>query len=162
MWTADNADNQVWRIVPDAGGGVHIVARDTILVRIPVVTLAWDIAGGSTADAAPLQMNVASSTTTSARFTLSNILTPPNPGGFTVASSTSEVALTWTSAPTAAAYQVKRALTTGGPYTVIAGPVTSTSYVNTGLATGTTYYYVVSATTALGESPDSAEVIGRP
>lgn len=162
MWTADNSDNKIWRIVPDASGGVRFVSRDTILMGIPVTSLAWDIAAGSTADGARLQMNTASTATGSERFTLSGVATPPNPGSVVAASSTGQVTLTWAAAPTATTYQVKRALTSGGPYTPVAGPFAATSYANTGLASGTIYYFVVSASNASGESPDSAEVIGRP
>jgi len=44
-----------------------------------------------------------------------------------------------------AGYTVKRATTSGGPYTSIATGVTSSNYSDTGLSPETTYYYVVSA-----------------
>jgi fibronectin type 3 domain-containing protein len=56
---------------------------------------------------------------------------------------------------------VKRAAVSGGPYSVIASP-TSTSYTDTGLANGTTYYYVVSAVNSLGESAASSKVSATP
>ncbi len=56
---------------------------------------------------------------------------------------------------------MKRATTSGGPYTQIAAP-TSTSYGDTSLTNGTTYYYVVSAFNSAGESPDSAQTTVRP
>jgi cellulose 1,4-beta-cellobiosidase len=51
---------------------------------------------------------------------------------------------------------VKRSTTSGGPYTLIASP-TGTTYTNTGLQSGATYYYVVSAVNAAGESPNSSQ-----
>jgi hypothetical protein len=53
-------------------------------------------------------------------------------------------------------YYVKRSPSTGGPYTTITN-TSSTSYTDTGLLDGTTYYYVVSAFNGGGESSDSAE-----
>jgi len=56
---------------------------------------------------------------------------------------------------------VKRATSNGGPYTQIAAP-TATSYNNTALTNGTTYYYVVTAVNSVGESANSAQVIAVP
>src|SRR3984893_8139329 len=71
------------------------------------------------------------------------------------------VTLTWTASSGATSYHVKRATTNGGPYTQIAAP-TSTSYTDTSLTNGTTYYYVVSALNAAGESANSAQVSATP
>jgi hypothetical protein len=71
--------------------------------------------------------------------------------------STSQINLAWSVAPGAASYAVKRATTSGGPYTTIATGVTGTSYSDTGRSALTTYYYVVSATNGNGTSADSAE-----
>ena len=66
--------------------------------------------------------------------------------------------------PSAAAtgYNVKRATTSGGPYTTVASGVTSTNYTDTGLTNGVTYYYVVSASNAIGTGLDSTEVSVTP
>jgi hypothetical protein len=56
---------------------------------------------------------------------------------------------------------VKRATTNGGPYTQIAAP-TSTSYTDTSLTNGTTYYYVVSALDSAGESANSSQASATP
>ena len=56
---------------------------------------------------------------------------------------------------------MKRATTSGGPYTTIASPFT-TSYTDSGLTNGTTYYYVISAVNSAGESPDSSQVSATP
>jgi hypothetical protein len=50
---------------------------------------------------------------------------------------------------------VKRSPTNGGPYAAIVTGLTNTSYNNTGLSSGVTYYYVVAAVNAAGESPNS-------
>ncbi|MCG9968017.1 fibronectin type III domain-containing protein [Pelotomaculum terephthalicicum JT] len=68
--------------------------------------------------------------------------------------------LTWDSVPNATCYNVKRATTSGGPYEVIATSIKETTYIDadTDMSNGTTYYYVVSAVTADGESGDSNEI----
>jgi fibronectin type 3 domain-containing protein len=55
-------------------------------------------------------------------------------------------------------YTVKRAITSGGPYTTITTGLTNLIYTDTGLTNGVTYYYVVSGANAGGSGPDSAEV----
>ena len=58
-------------------------------------------------------------------------------------------------------YNVKRSATSGGAYTTI-GTVTATSFTDTNVSNGSTYYYVISATNTLGENPNSAEVTATP
>jgi len=68
--------------------------------------------------------------------------------------------LVWTAPPAVAGvtvtYAVKRSTTQGGPYTVVATGVPTTSYTDPNLGLGVTYYYVVSAVSVL-ESVDSGE-----
>jgi fibronectin type 3 domain-containing protein/regulation of enolase protein 1 (concanavalin A-like superfamily) len=87
---------------------------------------------------------------------------PPAPTGLTAILGENQVTLSWTPSPAATSYNVKRATTGGGPYTNVATGVTSTNYVNTGLTNGVTFYYVVSASNAIGTGPDSAEVSVTP
>ncbi len=85
---------------------------------------------------------------------------PPTPTGLTAtAISSSRIGLSWTASPNAPGYSVKRATTSGGPYTTIATGVTGTNFLNTGLTPSTTYYYVVSAGSLAGESADSAPAV---
>jgi hypothetical protein len=82
--------------------------------------------------------------------------TPPAPTGLAATSPTKKkINLTWNASAGATSYNVKRSTVNGGPYTTIAPGVTSTSYTNGGLTSGTTYYYVVSAVNAGGESANS-------
>jgi len=76
--------------------------------------------------------------------------------------SSSQINLSWTSSDGATGYNVKRATVSGGPYTVIAANLSALAYTNTGLANGTKYYFVVSATNVVGESANSIEVSARP
>ena len=52
---------------------------------------------------------------------------------------------------------MKRSLTNGGPYTIVASGVTATNYSDGGLAGGTIYYYVVSAMVTGSESSNSLQ-----
>jgi len=87
---------------------------------------------------------------------------PSAPTGLTATPGDGRVALTWTASSGAASYNVKRSAASGGPYTTIATGVSTTSYTDTTVANGTTYYYVISAVNAAGESPDSSEVSATP
>lgn len=59
--------------------------------------------------------------------------------------------LTWNALSGALNYNVLRSATSGGPYTPVASGVTSTSYTDTTVVNGNTYYYVVSAVDANGD-----------
>jgi cellulose 1,4-beta-cellobiosidase len=69
--------------------------------------------------------------------------------------------LSWTSSQGATGYHVWRQLTPGGASTLIA-TVTGTSYTDTGLTNGTTYYYRVTAFNSLGDGPASNQVAVTP
>jgi len=71
------------------------------------------------------------------------------------------VSLSWSASSGATSYHVKRALTSGGPYSQVGAP-TASSYTDTSLTDGTTYYYVVSALDSAGESANSAQVSAVP
>lgn len=86
---------------------------------------------------------------------------PAAPTGLAATPSNHQVSLTWNPTTTASSYNVKRSTTSGGPYTHVADATVSND-TDTGLANGTTYYYVVSAVNANGESANSSEVSGTP
>lgn len=88
-------------------------------------------------------------------------LPPATPTGLAATAGNAQVALSWNSSSGATSYNLKRSTTNGGPYTTITSP-TGTSYTNTGLTNGTTYYYVVSAVNAAGESANSSQVSATP
>ena len=67
------------------------------------------------------------------------------------------VTLTWNVSAGAASYYVKRSLSNGGPYTVIGNPGTG-NYTDLATVNGSSYYYVVSAINAVGESANSSQV----
>jgi fibronectin type 3 domain-containing protein len=98
-----------------------------------------------------------------ASATPQNVQTPPPaPTGLTAAPGNAQVTLNWNASSGASSYNVKRSTTSGGPYTTIATGVTSTSFTNTGLTNGTTYFFVVSAVNSAGESGNSNQASATP
>ena len=71
------------------------------------------------------------------------------------------VTLNWTASSGASSYNVKRATTSGGPYTQVASVQTTTD-TDSSVSNSTAYYYVVSAVNSTGESANSAQVSATP
>jgi endoglucanase len=86
---------------------------------------------------------------------------PSPPTGLTASAGNAQVALSWSTSSGATAYDVKRSTVSGSGYATISSP-TSTSYTNTGLTNGTTYYYVVAAKNANGSSANSSQASATP
>jgi hypothetical protein len=87
---------------------------------------------------------------------------PAAPTGLTATPGNPSVALAWTApsgSPTS--YNIKRSLTTGGPYTLV-DRTAATSYTDIYVTNRTKYYYVVTAVNASGEGPNSNEVAATP
>jgi fibronectin type 3 domain-containing protein len=86
---------------------------------------------------------------------------PAIPSGLTATAGNAQVSLNWTASAAATSYNVKRSITSGGPYTKISSP-TATSFSDTSLTNGTIYFYVVSAVNSAGESANSSEANAKP
>lgn len=90
-----------------------------------------------------------------------NLSVPAPPTALSATGGNAQVALTWSGSAGATSYNVKRATVSGGPYTTVGSP-SGTSFTNTGLTNGTTYYYVVGAVNGAGESANSSQVSATP
>jgi hypothetical protein len=91
------------------------------------------------------------------------VIAPSAPTDLTATPGDAQVALNWGAVTDATSYNVYRATTSGGPYTQIMSGVTGTTYTDTGLTNGTTYFYVVTAVNAAGvESAYSNEASATP
>jgi len=98
------------------------------------------------------------SATTLATTTLPNV-----PTGLTAAAGNAQVTLSWMASAGATSYNVYRSTTPGGEGTTASATgIASTSYTNTGLTNGTTYYYKVAAVNAVGTSAQSSEISATP
>jgi len=86
---------------------------------------------------------------------------PPPPTNLLATPGSNHVALTWTLSTGASSYSVKRSTASGGPYTVIGNPA-GAGYDDLTAVNGTTYFYMVSAINAAGESANSSQVSGTP
>lgn len=87
---------------------------------------------------------------------------PAIPANLVATAGSAQVVLAWNAANGATGYILKRSTTNGGPYAVIDVNVSGLAYTNSGLANGTVYYFVVSATNLVGESSNSIQVGARP
>src|SRR5207237_6854223 len=86
---------------------------------------------------------------------------PPAPTGLKAPPGDGRVALSWNAAGGATGYNVYRG-TASGSEALLQSGVTGTTFTDTGLANGTTYFYRVSGVNAAGEGPQSAEVSATP
>jgi hypothetical protein len=86
---------------------------------------------------------------------------PPTPMNLAATPGYGQISLTWDPSPSATSYNVKHALSSGGPYTTIASTA-NTSCNDSNVIDGVTNYYVVSALNIGGESANSAEVSAIP
>lgn len=83
---------------------------------------------------------------------------PLVPTGLTATTiSGTQINLAWNAAAGASGYNLKRSTTSGGSYVTIATNLQYLNFSDTGLTSGTAYYYVVAATNIYGESANSLE-----
>lgn len=82
------------------------------------------------------------------------------PASLAATAGDAQVGLTWSAVTGATSYNVKRS-TTSGAETKISSP-TTTAFIDSGLANGTKYFYVVSAVSGSTESANSSEVNATP
>jgi alpha-tubulin suppressor-like RCC1 family protein len=96
--------------------------------------------------------------------TLTPTVGPTPPADVVPLSGNGQVRLTWAASPAAGRYHVSRSANPGGPYVPVpAGQdVAATTFTDTGLQNGATYWYAVRAANTFGESSDSVAVAGVP
>jgi N-acetylneuraminic acid mutarotase len=93
-------------------------------------------------------------------YTLQSVVNAPS--ALIANAGNSQVTLTWSGVTGATGYNIKRSTTAGGPYTTVASNVYGSPYTDTTVTNGTTYYYVVTAINAGGESGNSNEASATP
>ncbi|MDB6123616.1 MAG: hypothetical protein JWQ71_2609 [Pedosphaera sp.] len=87
---------------------------------------------------------------------------PSVPTGLATSVSPGKVSFSWMIPANATSFNVKRSTTSGSSYVTIASNVTASSFIDYSFTPNTTYYYVVSAQNAAGESPNSAQASATP
>ncbi|HZU97267.1 MAG TPA: fibronectin type III domain-containing protein, partial [Planctomycetota bacterium] len=94
----------------------------------------------------------------SAEASATTLPNPPQAPTNVAASAVSQtqINVTWTAASGATSYVVSRGTQSGGPYTQVGTP-TTTTFQDAGLTANTTYYYVVQAVNAGGTSTNSSQ-----
>ena len=90
------------------------------------------------------------------------VVTPAAPVALLAAPGENAIPLRWQPSFGATSYTVKRATSSGGAYSTVASGITASSYTDTSVANGTTYYYVVTATNSAGTSANSPEDSAKP
>jgi fibronectin type 3 domain-containing protein len=85
------------------------------------------------------------------------VVAPPVPFGVVTTPSAGQIGLQWTYEENATGYRIYRGATPGGEGATPLATVTSSSYTDTTAASGTTYYYQITALTGTTESARSSE-----
>jgi hypothetical protein len=87
---------------------------------------------------------------------------PPPPTFLAATSGGGRVNLVWQGVGQGTSYNIKRSTTNGGTYTQIASGVLDTTYADTTVTNGTTYYYIVTAVNPKGEGISSNQASATP
>ena len=101
--------------------------------------------------------------TGSATLTITVLPAPPTiPSGLSGVAGNGLVTLNWNSSVGASSYSIARSLISGSNYSFIANNILPTTYADTTVTNGVTYYYEVCAVNAGGASGNSAPISAYP
>jgi fibronectin type 3 domain-containing protein len=148
--------NKVYRSATGSGGPYNLLAN----LAATTSYLDTTVAAGTTYYYSVSAVNPNGESGLSAYAGATTI--PSAPTGLAATPGNAQVALSWNASIGAGSYNIKRATSSGGPYSTIASGAGATSYTDSTAANGTTYYYVVSAVNGSGESANSAAVSATP
>jgi fibronectin type 3 domain-containing protein len=85
------------------------------------------------------------------------VVPPPVPFGVVITPASGQIQLQWTFEENATGYRIYRGTTPGGEGATPLATVTSSSYTDTAVTSGVTYYYEITALTGATESARSSE-----
>ncbi len=94
--------------------------------------------------------------------TVSLTALPLAPASLSAAPGDTQVTLSWPAVANATGYFLYRGTSSGHENVTVVSSYAGTSYTNTGLTDGTTYYYVVAGTNSAGLGPNSPEASATP
>jgi glucan endo-1,3-alpha-glucosidase len=121
-----------------------------------VLTIAFSQGGADNPESAAIEIY-------SANGSASTAPVPGVPTGLTATASNGQVSVTWSGSSGATSYSVFRSITSNGEgMAALDAGLTTTSFTDSGLANGTTYFYKVAAVNSSGMSAQSAEVSATP
>jgi len=162
-WPAAAGDPTSYHIKRSTNSGPDYTTVGT--TTAPTVTFTDSVLGGLTYYYVVTAENGGGESGNSPQAFASPTLGPPAaPTGLVATPGNAQVTLSWSASSFATGYTVKRANAFAGPYASI-GTTTAPTVTYTdsnGLANGTAYYYVVSATGAGGDSADTSPVSASP
>lgn len=99
-----------------------------------------------------------SSTFDHVNLAIANSVAPAAPTGIIGQSGNTQDTIHWSEVSGASSYDVRRAMVSGGHYELVAANLNVTDFIDTGLINGSTYYYVITASSLNGESIYSTEI----
>jgi autotransporter-associated beta strand protein len=166
-----------------SGANYYTIERSTLVDKIPIwtasptltntttilstITLSNTVTGLSYVDTAVtngtkyayyvLASNAAGTSGTSGTIVAKPVpaSAPAAPTTITAAPGGGQVTLNWTAVAGAVGYVIQVATAPGGPYTYV-NTVSDLTYTDTGLASNTTYYFIISAVNATGATASMA------
>lgn len=157
-------NDPVYKLNVNAGAGTGYYTLGTLaaLSGSSITGLTFDHWSGDTGFLSGTGVTASATISQVYECVLANDRITGAPTGLTGTPQNRQVSLNWTAIPLVH-YNVKRASVSAGPYTTLASNLTgTTSYIDTAVTSGSTYYYVVSATGLLGEGPNSAPINAGP
>jgi hypothetical protein len=156
LWADWGGANQRW--------GVYTLSNGFWLAPENAPSMALNVNGAGTANGTNVQIWQFGPTDSASLWTIqSQGGAPVPPSNLTATGGNGQAFLSWSASSGATSYNVYRGTTAGGESgTPIATGITTTSYTNTGLSNGTTYYYTVKAVNGSGTSSASYEANAVP
>lgn len=104
-------------------------------------------------------VNTAGESVNSAQVSVMPIAALPSaPDSISANAGDSQITLNWAAVAGAQTYTVKRSTISAGPYTNISTAISAASYTDKSASNGTTYYYVLTASSLAGESALSQQI----
>jgi rhamnogalacturonan endolyase len=154
-----------WSAVPGAVG--YIIRRATssggpYLYVQNVTETSYTDTGLSTSQTYYYQISAVNAAGVSGSSSATVVPPPVAPISLSAFPGNAQVVLNWTPAGGVTGYYLFVGTSSGDETNLVAGNISGTSYTNTGLVNGTTYYYVVASTNASGLGPNSPEASAMP
>ena len=133
----------------------------------PTTFTATGLTNGTTYYFTVTAVNLVGESLSSNEVSATPVVVPGAPTTLTATAGNAQVALAW-GAPTnsggdpVTGYKIYQGTSPGGETLLTSTSTTTAAYTSTGLSNGTTYYFVVSAITLVGEGPFSNEASATP